>query len=622
MQSDHPAFTELQQEAKRLQSAAADLLLTLHALEPSIHDTTEPISTHSQKQHAPHQHLQQQLVKSKQKRSCPQINGTQKCASLIKAELAFLTTLLANPDRIRTAHVRCSNIPYLTSVVQSLHLEPSVIGVFKVFKYTKEVDASRSCSGSSDRIALVDLDQANMSSVRVDVVACNGLRWIKVKTSNMKGKLENFELTDSSDDADHSDTNDNRDKNESINDDRDTAENDNVQTSHSAESNHHLELNPDSTFDAALGALHLHTNQTLEQTGPDQLNTKPLVLRRKLPLIVCQALELLEAAKQNHVHYTSPTVVIKFLGSTLSDPKNDRIATMLRELGVVVEFTLLQETATSAHTISQPVSQPSLQSHQSAVSAYTTGENSKAYETTCPDNINRFPILRDPTITATNLPFLTPVLSMDVPTLLTLVSDTTHRFSEIRALGVYDNHVFLRDQAQNELATPIFPVLRQVLSHHDLVVTQAALDKFAAIVMVIGGQREKARARRLFQTCDVVDALFTSEGGSGSGAVDDVRDTLDAEKDILSGALIRVVPNTPSDRFVALMKKTPRFGAHNINIFGTGDQQRITTITANASVGRSLAEAGFGNVALWVHSPRSLIETRVLKWLKSQHTGE
>ncbi|KAL5038294.1 hypothetical protein RTP6_005627 [Batrachochytrium dendrobatidis] len=121
------------------------------------------------------------------------IRGISKFLTLIKSEQSFLSTLLVNPSRIKPAHVRCSNVPYLSSVLKSVQQENGVASVFHVFKYFP------GGNHGSDK-------QDKPSNIRVDVVAAGGMRWIKVKASNMLSNLEDIETADDESDIDDLDS--------------------------------------------------------------------------------------------------------------------------------------------------------------------------------------------------------------------------------------------------------------------------------------------------------------------------------------------------------------------------------------------------------------------------------
>ncbi|XJO75920.1 hypothetical protein BDV3_006518 [Batrachochytrium dendrobatidis] len=485
------------------------------------------------------------------------IRGISKFLTLIKSEQSFLSTLLVNPSRIKPAHVRCSNVPYLSSVLKSVQQENGVASVFHVFKYFP------GGNHGSDK-------QDKPSNIRVDVVAAGGMRWIKVKASNMLSNLEDIETADDESDIDDLD---------------------------SCKST----LPSDSNSDAA------------QQSNGDAFNTtagQSLVLQGKLPLIIRQSLELLEAARQNQMHYTTPTVVIKFLGSNLADQKNAKIVSRLQELGIVVEFGLGSNTEPDmSHTFANAT----LQDDATDCSTVLTGSMSN--ET----------VQKEPSKTHTSFPqlaaqphnfeldSLTQVLNIDVPTLLALVADTTHRFASINVTGIYDTQAFLKDQARDELDCPILSAMQRVFSNRQLVVTRSAFDKFAKIVDVIGGEMERARSRLIFRKEDVHGSVFDND--RYQQVVPVLSSDIHGVHYFSKMAKIQVIDDDPSERFMEWANKCPRFGMHNVNIFGTGDKLRMTTVTANASAGRTLAEAGFADVSLWLHMPRSLVEQRVLKWI-------
>ncbi|KAJ3315015.1 hypothetical protein HDV04_004815 [Boothiomyces sp. JEL0838] len=90
-------------------------------------------------------------------------DGFTKYKNAIKAEIKFLEKINLNPQAIKSSHVTCSNYSHLSAVYDLLLVENNV-QVFKAFHV------------KSDLVKIV----------RIDVVADNGARWIKVKSGNLK----------------------------------------------------------------------------------------------------------------------------------------------------------------------------------------------------------------------------------------------------------------------------------------------------------------------------------------------------------------------------------------------------------------------------------------------------
>ncbi|KAJ3274394.1 hypothetical protein HDV01_002998 [Terramyces sp. JEL0728] len=90
-------------------------------------------------------------------------DGFTKYKNAIKAEIKFLEKINLNPQAIKSSHVTCSNYSHLSAIYELLLVEQNV----QVFK-------------------AVHVKSDLVKAVRIDVVADNGARWIKVKSGNLK----------------------------------------------------------------------------------------------------------------------------------------------------------------------------------------------------------------------------------------------------------------------------------------------------------------------------------------------------------------------------------------------------------------------------------------------------
>ena len=84
------------------------------------------------------------------------IFGINKFETHVRSELSFLQQL----QQLKPAHLACSNLPHLDAILQVVENEQGVTHVYKVFHFKG-------------------------GSVKVDVVSHQGLRWIKVKASDL-----------------------------------------------------------------------------------------------------------------------------------------------------------------------------------------------------------------------------------------------------------------------------------------------------------------------------------------------------------------------------------------------------------------------------------------------------
>lgn len=395
-------------------------------------------------------------------------DGFTKYSTAIKSEIRFLEKLFANPEDIKEAHLQGSNYAHLRAVYE-LMVSENCHHVFKAV----HVDSSKL-----------------KKTIRIDLVADRGSRWIKVKAVNLKTLEHEFHAYDSESETDDEDGDSDIDQSE-----------------------------------AGYG----DTKIVSELTLPD-------------PPMIKQAKLILRAAQQNPVHFKPPKVVYRFVGlETIPQIMFEQLG----QLGVLVEF---------GNTIPRPPS----------VDYY----------------------------------YLTSILNLDITTLLAMVSDITFRFNEI-SLNAFDSKP-LKVQYQSEKTKPMLPILRKMFRGKQLVTTYAAFTKFKKIVDTIGGPFEQQRAANLFG--ETADCRIT---------IMEPQPTLDfpSSKNAIEWKVL-VIPNHASPHFKEL--DNCKLKDHNVEIFGTGDYHRISTITANSGIQRSLEKCG-QDYAIEIHEPRGLIEQ---KWIR------
>lgn len=177
---------------------------------------------------------------------------------------------------------------------------------------------------------------------------------------------------------------------------------------------------------------------------------------------------------------------------------------------------------------------------------------------------------------------LTKTVNLDTTTLIAMVSDLVHRFEDIPKTAFENSH--LKEQENNERLTPLLPVLIKLLKDRSLITTKQAYEKFMEIITFIGGQTESKRASDIFDKNS--DSLWK----------------------------VKIVNNEPSEAFLNLQLKG-RLKKHHVNIFGTADKLKCTTVTANGFL-RCFEDAGLVNLSVFSIEPRSLIEQR---WEKMVH---
>ncbi|KAJ3374782.1 hypothetical protein GGF31_006680 [Allomyces arbusculus] len=136
------------------------------------------------------------------------IEGLHSLDRTIRAELRFLESLLRNPDRIRESHVTATNVLQLEVVVQTLVAEPAPVAVMKTFVY---YDPCPICAEGDVCTCAPEARREREHSVKVDLVADHGAKWLKLRARNERGVeyefLDDPHYVSESDDSD-SDSND------------------------------------------------------------------------------------------------------------------------------------------------------------------------------------------------------------------------------------------------------------------------------------------------------------------------------------------------------------------------------------------------------------------------------
>lgn len=156
--------------------------------------------------------------------------------------------------------------------------------------------------------------------------------------------------------------------------------------------------------------------------------------------------------------------------------------------------------------------------------------------------------------------------NLDVTTLILLVSNVCNGSADIPLTDTV-----LTQQALDEQMNPSLPVISQFLHNKHLYVCQTALHDFQSIVNIVGGPTERQRAAKLLDR-------------------------------------VMVVPDQPSDRSLSLpVTSTIRPRARTV--FGTGDNLKAVTTTANAGFVRAAAQAGVDFVT-FLHPARALTEVK------------
>ncbi|KAJ3330515.1 hypothetical protein HDU76_005483 [Blyttiomyces sp. JEL0837] len=563
------------------------------------------------------------------------INGLLKFRGVIQAEHRFLKKINKSPSTIRPCHVTSSNLPYLEAVfnLASTHSNHAT-HIFKNFSYQPFQSSSV-------------LGKAEPKSVRVDVVMGNGVRWVKVKASAMRGVGIQLAGEEESEEEESDD------------------EDDGVKI--------------DDDYKASLKNHDYGNNNNSNQQLALDLPPLP---------VFSQAKAMLRAAEQNPVHFKPPDVVFHFLADEEVDEK---VVEGLKILGVAVEIGRSSDEDNGVENWNvEPFG------GGGGADARNERENSSRVGRDAPLTSSALEsILKSQTFSPAVEPssadhLITSKLNLDTTTLIALISDLSNRFSTVRD-DSFDISA-LKLQREQETEKPLHSYLLPIMETRNLFATETAINKFVEIVAVIGGPFERARAYALFDEQSKLafprlaelqehNAITNSNNNNveGQNSTKSVLqrprdlDHLKSESSPLPFGRVRVVPDDPSPRFIELseirkkweddvriatelakqeedeeavsvaaaiaagesskpvtskkarkklrtLRKPPPgcvlMSEHHVVVFGTGDRLCATTVTANGGLLRSLAER-IGGVSLYVHEPRSLIENRWLRdWVK------
>ncbi|XP_058227547.1 uncharacterized protein LOC131335977 [Rhododendron vialii] len=167
------------------------------------------------------------------------------------------------------------------------------------------------------------------------------------------------------------------------------------------------------------------------------------------------------------------------------------------------------------------------------------------------------------------------MINFDTTALIALVSgisngDTEKILStserELR-LRFKSNYEFVIAQVMSEIQNPIHVELDAVLSGKRGMICEHVCSEFKELVLMCGGKNEKSRAGHLLKC-------------------------------------IMVVPDSPSARMMSL-PNTRKLAFKNKVCFGTGDQWRAPTLTANMAFVRAISQTGMSLFTI-EHRPRAL----------------
>ncbi|KAJ3103999.1 hypothetical protein HK100_004120 [Physocladia obscura] len=524
-----------------------------------------------------------------------QIINTKRLTSLIKAEQRFLIHLLNsssnnnNNESDNTKKAACSNLPFLESVAkiasqcaQTCPPQTVVTVLQKIpFYSTTAIDTSLSAlslnpiSISSTNVAMMPVPSKVFVDVSLGGRNCFPV-WIKVRAGTLRStRFEiDYNEVDSSSNNDSESSNENR---------------------------------------AAVDEL-LLKNTSKSPTAASTL------FDASSSRIIQQARTLVTAASQSPLHFQIPKIVYCFVGESVAAAQTPQAPSIDHTLDMLL-INALKDAGVFVCL--------GLQSLTSFMDSNLQPHRQVEY--------------------ATEL--ITQNLNLDLTTLISLVSDTCHRFSVIPK-SAFKGVDALMIQEAGETKAPLLADLYPLFENRVLFTTRIAFTKFVGIVSKIGGEYEHIRALLLFdrtrmhkQDLLLLDTLASSTTTTATWA-----STLKTVKSAsLHGILVAkvgVVDDAPSQRFLNFIATKPnpavetplqspssslfiarspkqkaqklarqqnmaRLKLSQINaiVFGTADSLACTTVTANSALVRSF-EQNLKGVSVYLHTPRSLIETR------------
>lgn len=276
-----------------------------------------------------------------------------------------------------------------------------------------------------------------------------------------------------------------------------------------------------------------------------------------------KAREYLKAAQAHHVQFRSPIVVFAFMRIR---PDEDvfvqRIMDKLTEIGIVVH----------------------LQGHPSHTlqSSY-------------------LPLLKN----VGDLDYITTTsLNMDVSSILAIISELSHHLCLPKDVSAIPIQV----QAEREAQVPALPQILPYITGKKLFIIRSAFDRVQDIVNVVGGPNETARFQYLFRKhLGLEDLKFDPELWTLLPSL-----SVELMDDQSSEPFTKLLdPPTQKSKLNNGRKIRTRFSEFHAKLFGSGDNYKMTTLTAIQWMETALKEAGIQGSFLVCHEPRSLAEKKM-----------
>jgi hypothetical protein len=201
--------------------------------------------------------------------------------------------------------------------------------------------------------------------------------------------------------------------------------------------------------------------------------------------------------------------------------------------------------------------------------------------------------------------YLTPVVNLDVTTLLAMVSSITHDVQEVVEKAFDSKPLVI--QRQQELRKAILPDLLEMFDNRTLVTCHAAFQKCKSIVEKIGGPKEKSRCASLFAGNHILLSDIS---------IDLISPQPRIEGDFIQESILPWRVTVISDKIEdhIMNEIGSKIKGHNLHVIGAGSFYKISTITSNIGLKRGLEmNRDFG---IEIHEPRGLIEQKWIRYSK------
>ena len=179
---------------------------------------------------------------------------------------------------------------------------------------------------------------------------------------------------------------------------------------------------------------------------------------------------------------------------------------------------------------------------------------------------------------------------LDVTTIITLISDTSHRASELIGKFTayvdnvkdrnryYDKIKSITEEMKDELENSLYPKLLNVIKDKKLYMVEEAYDRICSDMQVIMNVNEHKRFIDLMKT-------------------------------------VKIIKSDISDRFKTV--EASRWKKSNRAVFGTADRLNIKLLTGNRKAAITVLDGYKYDIDIIVHRSRDLVGNRILQQVDS-----